>query len=387
MRALIDLPGTPLAQAAGVLGALVLATVAGLLLAEIVLRLAARIAKHTAWRWDDHLIAAMRGPLRCVTSLALLPLFVAVVDLDDRVAHGLFLVARGAFIASMTWLLLRLVGSLANMFEERTERRAQADGDVFGARGVQTQIAVLRRIFAATVLVVGAAMMLLQFDTVRSVGVSVLASAGVAGIVVGFAAQKTLGSLLGGLQLSITQPVRLGDSIILEKEFGIVEEVNLTYVVLKLWDQRRMVVPVQRLLEQPFQNWTRSETQLLGPVLLRLDFSAPLDAIRAKLDEILEGNAKWDGRVKAVQVTDASELTQEVRLLVSAKDASTLFDLRCEVREKVLAWLATVEGGRYLPRTRFDGRALEAGSSPLALHEEAALSGPRSAPRATQPRS
>jgi small-conductance mechanosensitive channel len=223
MRALIDLPGTPLAQAAGVLGALVLATVAGLLLAEIVLRLAARIAKHTAWRWDDHLIAAMRGPLRCVTSLALLPLFVAVVDLDDRVAHGLFLVARGAFIASMTWLLLRLVGSLANMFEERTERRAQADGDVFGARGVQTQIAVLRRIFAATVLVVGAAMMLLQFDTVRSVGVSVLASAGVAGIVVGFAAQKTLGSLLGGLQLSITQPVRLGDSIILEKEFGIVE--------------------------------------------------------------------------------------------------------------------------------------------------------------------
>ena len=185
------------------------------------------------------------------------------------------------------------------------------------------------------------------------------ASAGIAGVVLGLAAQKSIAGLLAGIQLSITQPIRISDTVIVEGEWGTIEEINLTYVVLKVWDQRRLVVPIATFLEKPFQNWTRTTTELLGTVYFYADYRLPIDAVREELDRILEGNPKWDERVKNVLVTEVTDRAVQVRALVSARNASDHWDLRCEVREKLVAWLRAHEGGRYLPRMRVEGEEEE----------------------------
>jgi small-conductance mechanosensitive channel len=204
--------------------------------------------------------------------------------------------------------------------------------------------------------------MLLQFEVVRSIGLSLLASAGVAGIVLGLAAQRTLGSLFAGIQLSITQPIRIGDDVIIEGEFGTIEEITLTYVVVKVWDERRLIVPMSRFLEQPFQNWTKVASELHGTVMLYTDFTLPVDLLRREVERLLENHPLWDRRTKAVHVTDAKERTLEVRVLVSAANGGNLFNLRAELREKLVAWLARTEGGRYLPGTRMREEAADARS-------------------------
>jgi small-conductance mechanosensitive channel len=194
----------------------------------------------------------------------------------------------------------------------------------------------------------------MQFEAMRSLGVSLLASAGVAGLVLGLAAQRTLGSVFAGIQLSITQPIRIGDEVVIEGEFGTIEEITLTYVVLRVWDERRLIVPMNRFFEQPFQNWTKVGSELHGTVMLYADYGFPVDLLRAELERLLTGNPRWDGRTQKVHVTDAKEKTLEVRVLVSAANAGKLFDLRAELREKLVTWLTALEGGRYLPKTRID---------------------------------
>jgi hypothetical protein len=196
---------------------------------------------------------------------------------------------------------------------------------------------------------------MLQFDEVRTVGLSLLASAGVAGVVLGLAAQRPVGALLAGIQLSITQPVRIGDTVIVENEWGIIEEINLTYVVVRIWDQRRLIVPMTRFLEQPFQNWTKVSPELLGSIFVYTDHRVPLDAMRAELDRAVKGHPCWDGRVCELVVTDVKERVLEIRSLISAANADDAWKLRCHVREKLVVWLANLDGGRYLPRTRVDG--------------------------------
>ena len=352
LRELLHLPSTPLMQALGVLAALLMAFALGALAAELLVKVLRRLANRTHFEWDNTVPQAVRGPARLLLAVGFMALFERVLGLESEVDHVVAYVLRGVFILGLTWLLVRAVGVFAALLEERATRRAEARGDAFGIRGVKTQISVLRRILGVIVAIVGAALLLLQIDAVRAVGVSVLASAGVAGIALGFAAQRSLGALFQGLQLSITQPLRLGDAVVIGGEFGFVEEINLTYVVVRVWDQRRLIVPAQKLLDDIFQNWTRTGSDLLGPVMLQVDFATPLDALRAKLDELLEGNPLWDGKVKVVHVTDASEFSMQVRVLVSAKDPGTLFDLRAQVRERLLGWLGTLQGGRYMPRRR-----------------------------------
>jgi small-conductance mechanosensitive channel len=228
-----------------------------------------------------------------------------------------------------------------------------------GGLTARTQVRVLRRVVNVVLCGCAGAIGLLQFDVVRSVGVSLLASAGIAGVVLGLAAQRTLGSIFAGIQLSLSQPIRIGDDVVIEGEFGTIEEITLTYVVVRLWDERRLIVPMTRFLEQPFQNWTKVSPRLLGTVLIHADFSLPVDALRAEVDRLLAGNPRWDERTKVVQVTDAQERTLEVRVLVSAADGSKLFELRCELREKLATWLTRFEAGRYLPTHR-----VQSGSEP-----------------------
>jgi small-conductance mechanosensitive channel len=201
------------------------------------------------------------------------------------------------------------------------------------------------------------ASMLMVFDSVRQFGASILASAGIAGIIVGFAAQRSIATLLAGFQIALTQPIRLDDVVIVENEWGRIEEITLTYVVVRVWDLRRLVVPITYFIEQPFQNWTRSSADILGTVFLYVDYGVPLDAIRVEFARILQASRYWDRKVSVLQVTDAKEHTLELRALASAADASLAWDLRCEIREKLIMFIQHTYP-ESLPRFRasFDAR-------------------------------
>jgi small-conductance mechanosensitive channel len=198
---------------------------------------------------------------------------------------------------------------------------------------------VLKRVISTIVILITVGAALMSFSAVRQVGVSLFASAGVAGIIAGLAARPVLSNLIAGVQLAMTQPIRLEDAVIVENEWGWIEEITFTYVVVRLWDWRRMVVPLSYFIEKPFQNWTREGSAIIGSVLLYLDYTAPIDRIRAKAEELVAQSKLWDRRVINVQVSDARERTIEVRVLASARNASAAWDLRCELREKLIAFL------------------------------------------------
>ena len=207
------------------------------------------------------------------------------------------------------------------------------------ARRVHTQTKVLSRIASGTVLVTGIAFMLMSFPRARQFGASMLASAGVAGLVIGLAAKSVVGNMLAGLQIALAQPIRIDDVLIVEGEWGRVEEITATYVVLRIWDDRRMIIPLGWFSEHPFQNWTRTSADLLGTVFLWVDFGVPLDELRAEAQRICEASKRWDRRVCLVQVTDANEKAMQLRVLVSSADSGAAFDLRCEVREGLIDFL------------------------------------------------
>lgn len=246
-----------------------------------------------------------------------------------------------------TAVSLLLIGATAFLLYRGVEaaevlvlRRYRIDAaDNLEARSVYTQVLVLKRIATTVIAVFAIASGLMVFEPVRQLGTSILATAGIAGIIIGFAAQRSISTVLAGLQIALTQPIRLDDVVIVENEWGRIEDITLTYVTVRIWDQRRLIVPINYFIEQPFQNWTRSSADLLGTIFLHVDYRAPLDAIRAELDRILTASPYWDGKVKVLQVTEAGPQTLELRALASAADASLAWDLRCEVREKLVTFL------------------------------------------------
>lgn len=251
-------------------------------------------------------------------------------------------------IISISWLLIATILGLRDLLLERYDL---ADPDNLKARTITTQVTMLVRISIVVVVALAGATMLMTFDAVRQVGVSLLASAGVAGVVIGFAAQRSLATLLAGIQIAITQPIRLDDVVIVEEEWGRVEEITLTYVVVRIWDLRRMVLPITYFLEKPFQNWTRASSDLLGVVFIHCDYRVPVDQVRGELERIVAATELWDGNVCKLMMTDAGERTVQLRAVVSAPDASTAFELRCHVREQLIRFLQR-EHPDSLPRTR-----------------------------------
>lgn len=251
-------------------------------------------------------------------------------------------------ILSVAWLGINLLRFASEQLLRRFDISTE---DNLRARTVYTQVRVMRRIVTSIIIILAIAAALMTFDQIRSLGVSLLASAGVAGIVIGFAAQKTIGNFFTGLQIAITQPIRIDDSVVVEGEWGWIEEINLTYVVVKIWDLRRLILPISYFVEHPFQNWTRTSASIIGDVTLYLDYTMPIDELRAELDRILEGNHLWNGSVKVVQVIDTKETTIVVRVLVSAKNAPTAWDLRCDVREKLIHFIQKNHPDK-LPRMR-----------------------------------
>ncbi len=247
------------------------------------------------------------------------------------------IVAIGIIIAVM-WLIAKLVDIFSDVIISRFDI---TNSDNLRARKVYTQLKVLRRIVIIVLCFIGLASILMTFDKVRQLGTSLMASAGVIGIIVGVAAQKTLHTFLTGIQIAITQPIRIDDVVIVENEWGRIEEIALTYVTVRIWDQRRLIVPITYFIDQPFQNWTRVTADILGTVFIYVDYTIPVEEVRKKLSEIVEQSPLWDKRVCGLQVTNATERTVELRALVSAADASNAWDLRCFVREKLIDFIKT----------------------------------------------
>jgi small-conductance mechanosensitive channel len=211
--------------------------------------------------------------------------------------------------------------------------------DNLQARKVYTQIHVISKVVYTVIGLFTIASILMLFEEVRSLGTSILASAGVVGVILGFAAQKTIANLFAGIQIAMTQPIRLDDVVIVEGEWGRIEEIALTYVIIHIWDDRRLVVPLSYFIEKPFQNWTRASAQLLGSVFVWADYTLPLDETRKALKEIIEHHPLWDKRFWNLQVTDATEKTMQIRVLATSADSSKSWDLRCDIREKFIAYI------------------------------------------------
>jgi small-conductance mechanosensitive channel len=264
---------------------------------------------------------------------------------DGRIlGRQVFLVA---FIALAGWSALVAL----HIWTSYRLRRLKSGDDDFFARKQVTQSRILERIAGAAIIVITISSALMTFDEVRQFGVSLFASAGIAGIVLGIALQPVLKNLIAGVQLAFTQPIRIDDAVIVEGEWGTVEEITSTYVVIKLWDLRRLIVPLSYFLEQPFQNWTREGRSLIGVVFLYVDFTVPVDALRQHLTRILEQSPLWDRQVAALQVTDFKPETMEIRMLAGAANAGQAFELRCEVRERMIAYLQA-NYPNSLPRRR-----------------------------------
>lgn len=214
-----------------------------------------------------------------------------------------------------------------------------AKKDNFRERKIRTQLQFIRRILVSIIVVVAICAILLSFENLRKIGSGLLAGVGIGGIIIGFAAQRSLGNLLAGFQIAFTQPIRIDDALLVEGEFGRVEEITLTYVVLNLWDQRRLILPINYFIEKPFQNWTRTNTELLGTVEFYLDYNVPLEPLRSEFKRLLESSTLWDRRASAVQITENKEQSMVVRMLMSANNSGSLFDLRCYVRENIIGFI------------------------------------------------
>ncbi|WP_445524118.1 mechanosensitive ion channel family protein [Streptomyces cyslabdanicus] len=241
-------------------------------------------------------------------------------------------------IGSAAWLVIRIAGAVVETTYSRYAS-AQAHRDPARVRRVRTQVELIMRVVSAVVIVVAAASMLLTFPAMRAAGASLLASAGLLGIVAGVAAQSTLSNMFAGLQIAFGDMVRLGDTVVVNGEWGTIEEITLTFLTVRTWDERRITMPVSYFTSNPFENWSRGTPQMTGTVYLHLDHCAPLDAMREKLRDILRECPAWDGRAYNLVVTDTTPTTMQVRALVTAKDADDIWTVRVVVREQLLRWL------------------------------------------------
>lgn len=265
-------------------------------------------------------------------------------------------------LACLTWVGLRAV---AGVGQGVTDQYPLNVVDNLHARRIHTQAKVLSRTVMVLVGLAGVAMMLMTIPGARQFGTSLLASAGVVGLVVGMAAQPVFGNLIAGLQLALAQPIRLDDVLIVQGEWGRVEAITGTYVVLAIWDQRRLIIPLRWFIENPFQNWTRSSAEIIGTVFLWVDYRLPLAPLRAEAQRLCEASPEWDGRLCKLQVTDTSEKSMQLRLLATAADSGKAWDLRCFLREGLIAFVAR-EHPECLPLTRAELHG-DAGQPPMPI--------------------
>ncbi|MBL3654671.1 mechanosensitive ion channel family protein [Fulvivirga sediminis] len=311
-----------------------------------------KIFKHYARTDDlilfDSLEKRLRGSVFLFFPCIVLHFAIGYLSLDPEYVIIAKKILEVIIIISIAIILIRLIGVIEDVLFAKYDM-SQADN--LKARKARTQIIYVKKMAMVVVAVIAVAIILLSFDSVRKYGATILTGAGVAGIIIGFALQKTLANLFAGIQIAFTQPIKIDDAVVLENEWGWIEEINLTYVVVRIWDMRRLVLPITYFTETPFQNWTRTTAQILGTVFLYVDYTLPLDPLRQHFEKVLSETDLWDKDAKAFQITDTSERTMTVRLLMTAKNSPTAFDLRCHVREHMIDFIQK-NYPQCLPQTR-----------------------------------
>ena len=331
------------------LGLVVGAIVIALFVHGIVARVIKR-ALGERWPAVTLLLQRIAGPARLALCLVAVALVLPLAPLNDVLREQLRHFFIVAVIALIGWITVRAVDMGAARYLQRFRLDTEEN---FLARKHVTQVRVFKRVIDTLIVIIAVSTALMTFESVKQYGVSLFASAGAAGLIVGLAARPLLSNLIAGVQIAITQPIRIEDAVIIENEWGWVEDIASTYVVIRLWDWRRMVVPLSYFIERPFQNWTRDAASLIGSVVLHVDYAADVPRIRKRLEEVVRESKIWDGAVVNLQVVDTNSRTMELRALVSARNAPQAWDLRCEVREKLVAFLQR-EMRDALPRERAD---------------------------------
>ncbi|WP_162427091.1 mechanosensitive ion channel family protein [Pontibacter pudoricolor] len=308
----------------------------GLLLKFILFKLLGLYSRNSNPRLATSLAKHLNRPLTLFLPLLFLAMALPTVPLSDKSIHVLRRVLEIFTILGFAWIMIKLVSVVQDIVRHKYDI---GKTDNFRERKLITQLQFIRRLSVIVIAFIAGSMVLLQFEAVRSLGTGLLTSAGIAGVVIGFAAQRSLANLLAGLQIAFTQPIRIDDVLVLENEFGRVEEITLTYVVVRIWDNRRLILPLNYFIEKPFQNWTRSSIDILATVYFYTDYNVPVDELRKELHRILAGTEQWNGEVAGLQVTDAQRDNVQLRALFSARNSGDAWDLRCLVREKMLYFI------------------------------------------------
>ncbi|MBI4660755.1 MAG: mechanosensitive ion channel [Verrucomicrobia bacterium] len=306
-------------------------------------------------RLDDALVRLLGRSLRVIVPVIGLILALPVIGLPVAYSGVVSKISGLLIIGAVSWILFQAVGAAERLILSKYD---VGRADNLQARKIYTQVHVLSKTVYFLIGLFGAASALMLFEEVRRFGTSILASAGVIGVIVGFAAQRTIANLFAGFQLAVTQPIRLDDVVIVEGEWGRIEEITLTYVVVRIWDERRLIVPLSHFIEKPFQNWTRVSADLLGSVFVWADYSLPLAELRPAVQRIVESCKTWDRRFWNLQVTDATDRAMQLRVLATASDASSAWALRCEIREKLISFIQQ-KFPQCLPRVRAEVAGVE----------------------------
>ena len=294
------------------------------------------------WR---NLLARIHRPIRLALMLVLVGRAAGVAPLEPYETAALQQITLVLFVILVGWVVFIALDVASALYMKRF--RIDVEDNLLARKHV-TQLRILRRALGTLIVIVTAGFALMTISSVREWGVSLLAAGGAAGIIVGLSLQPLLTNLIAGIQIAMTQPIRIDDAVIVENEWGWIEEINATYVVVRLWDWRRLVVPLTYFIQTPFQNWTRETAALIGTAMIYVSHAAPIEAMRAKLKEICSASPLWDKRVVNLAVTDLRDRVMEVRCLASARNAPATFDLRCEIREKMIAWLQTAHPAALL---------------------------------------
>lgn len=282
------------------------------------------------------LMKYMQRPMKFFLPMLLLLIWLPMLDNFRHYYGTTEKIISVLFYSSFTWILVNLVYTL---FDTMIAHHDITLKDNLKERRIITQLQFVRRLLVIVVVIISVSLILLNFDNVRKLGAGILTSAGVLGIIIGFAAQRSISNLLAGLQVAFTQPIRIDDVVVVENEFGNIEEINLTYVVVRIWDQRRLVLPLNYFIEKPFQNWTKTSSDILGTVFFYVDYKMPVDEMKEELMRLLKDQPLWDKKVAGLQVTNTTDKTMEVRALVSSADSGKSWDLRCFIRERMIAFI------------------------------------------------
>lgn len=293
---------------------------------------------------DDFIVRLFTLPGIWLIFALLLNLFSGLLSEEEQVYNVLRKISQIMLILIIGWILVQVVRALFHHWQKKFDIE---NPNNLEARKRLTQMNMIERIMVVTIVFLFIAIALMTIEQVRQLGMSLLASAGVAGIIIGFAAQRSFGQIFSGIQIAFTQPIRLDDVVVIEGEWGRIEEIHITYAVVRIWDERRLIVPIDYFLNNPIQNWTRSTSQILGSAMLYVSYDLPMEPLRDELARIVKDDPNWDGRVQNIQVTDSKEWFKEIRVLVSSVDSSRNWDLRVAVREKLIDYINTHYPGSF----------------------------------------